>query len=98
MQATRARRSGPCEGVGVGVGQERGESACVQAANCEDSAFDPYRREVPPSTPPEERGQGACKGPISCKGGWRNYPAKVVMNYRKERGGWEEGPEYHMCK
>lgn len=39
-----------------------------------------------PSTPPEERGQGACKGPISCKGGWRNYPAKVVMNYRRGGG------------
>lgn len=41
----------------------------------------------PPSTTPEGRGQGACKGPVSCKGGWRNYPAKVVMNYRKEEGG-----------
>lgn len=31
--------------------------------------------------------RGLCKGPISCKGGWRNCPAKVVMNYRTEEGG-----------
>ena len=36
---------------------------------------------------PQWKVEGACKGPISCKGGWRNYPAKVVMNYRKEEGG-----------
>ena len=29
---------------------------------------------------------GACKGPVSCRGGRRNDPAKVVMNYRRRRG------------
>ena len=56
------------------------------AASCQDTTSDPLRHKAPVSSSPEEHGQGACKGPISCRGGWRNYPAKVVMNYRRRRG------------